>query len=314
MPRRIVPLLVALVSLGALVAAPAALAKKKGKAPKPTPVLTATGTASTSVDNQPAVATAVCPPGKVVVGGGFASPTVVAGGNVTDLNLIHESRRLTPTSWEVSAVREDTGGAGPTLTLTAFAYCRTNKLKQKASAKKKKKKKLNITETSATSPPAGSAATATANAVCPGKQKALSGGFSSSPQPVLSGTLAFPIFHANFRSAPNAWTAGLVNSGSTPRTVTSFVYCSSSAASTQTTQTAALGASAPGAIVSATATTPACPKSRSLIGGGFNDTPASGGGPIAILTDSKAAGRQWTHAAFNLGTSPGSITALGYCL
>jgi hypothetical protein len=301
--------LLALMALSALVCAPSAAAKKKK--PRAVPILDVTATASTSADNQPATATAVCPPGKIAVGGGFSSPETTTGGNVSDLNIVYESRRVSTTSWRVSAVREDASGAGPTLTLFAIVNCRTAKLQQKAS---KKKKKLKITEVAATGAAlAGSGAFGTANAVCPGKQKPIGGGFSSSPTPVLAGSLAFPFHYESFRSAANTWSSSMVNSGSTARTVTSYAYCSATA-TTQTTATATLPGTAAMAPGIGLATAPACPKKRGLLGEGFATTRPSGTTAQGVLTDLKGAARQAIFRAFNEGAVAGTVAAYGYCL
>jgi hypothetical protein len=73
------------------------------------------------------------------------------------LKLGYESRRASVTSWQVSAVREDAGGSGPSALVTAIVDCRSTKLTAKkatgtkaVAAKKKKAKKLRINTPAAT--------------------------------------------------------------------------------------------------------------------------------------------------------------------
>jgi hypothetical protein len=182
--------LLALAAAGALVLAPAADAKKK---PKATPVIVRTATDTTTGAGQLATATATCPKGTIALGGGLSAPALISGSSVNDIHLLYESRRSGPGSWIVSGIRVDNGGAGPALSLVASVQCRSPKLKPKKAAKKasssgskkKKKKKLSISEVTSTSPlvPTGTPATATAS--CPGKGRAISGGFSSSPLPTV---------------------------------------------------------------------------------------------------------------------------------
>lgn len=196
-----------------LLGAAAADAKKKKKKPASPPVTVVSATGSTSADNEPVTVTAACPSGLLAVGGGFDSPVLLSGGAPTDVNLVYESRRTGQRSWQVSAVRENSGGPGPSLPTIAYADCRSSKLSSKkpgkkaSAAKKKAKKKLRITELSGS---ATSAATpgsqVTANASCPTGTKALGGGFSSSPAPNLgSGSVSYPIFWASYRTSSSDW-------------------------------------------------------------------------------------------------------------
>jgi hypothetical protein len=309
---------IALVSLlaAALFAAAPAAAKKKAKSP---PLTTASATQTTSSDNQQLTVTAHCPSGLIAVGGGFLSPPVLDAGTPTDIALVYESRRAGDGAWQVSAVREDEGSTtGPDLPLTAIVDCRSAKLKAKKGAGKaaaaKKKKKLRVIEASAPAVAAGQdGAQASAIATCPGKTKALGGGFSSSPTPsALSPGSAFPYFWSNHRTSPTTWSAAISNVGSTARTVTSYVYCAAGLKIAETTASVSLPASGP-TVAAATATSPACPKGRALLGGGFNNTPATDGGAIALLTGSSPVGGTWQLGTLNLFNVPGAISTYAYC-
>lgn len=311
--------LLALVALGALLLAPAADAKKKK--PKKTPVIVRTATDSTTGHGQLATATASCPKGTIALGGGLSSPALISGSSVNDLHLLYESRRSGPGGWVVSGVRFDMDSAGPALNLTASVQCRSPKLKPKkaagkkavSSGSKKKQRKLSVSEVAATSPLVPNDTAATAIATCPGKGRAISGGFSSSPPPTVTPG-AFPIFLANRRSAANAWSASMSNNGPTQRSVTSYAYCASGATTSETIGSATLPASAPGNIVSASALTPACPKGRPLVAGGFDNGTIGPTTALPFLTESLSAGTSWRASDFNQSTFPGAIGATGYCL
>jgi hypothetical protein len=291
-----------------LVGAAPADAKKKPKSP---PLTAATTTHTTSSDNQQLTVTAHCPSALIAVGGGFLSPPVLDAGSPTDIALVYESRRAGDGAWQVSAVREDEGSAGPDLPLTAIVDCRSTKLRGN---KHGKKKKLRIIEASAPAvAPGQDGAQASAVATCPRKTKALGGGFSSSPTPsALSPGSAFPYFWSNHRTSPTTWGASISNVGSAARTVTSYVYCAAGLKVAEKTAGVPLPASGPN-VATATATSPSCPKGKALLGGGFNNTPATVGGAIALLTGSNPVNGSWQLGTLNLFNSPGTISTYAYC-
>lgn len=302
--------ILAAIAAVALLAAPlsASAKPKQSKKPKSPPVTVVRATGVTSSDGANVTVTASCPAKKIAVGGGFDSQARFTGVTLEDLHIVYESRRSSPRSWTASAVREDSAGAGPDLPLTTSVRCRTARR-----GGKKSKKKLAITEVPATATAPANAAQAAATAVCPGKQKALGGGFSSSPQPVLTGLNAFPFFWADQRTSPNSWQAAFTNSGPTPRTVTSYAYCAPGVKLAQVTGTATLPASGPG-IATALAASPKCRKGRALLGGGFSNTPVGPGGSIALLTSSQPSSGAWQVGAFNISSFAGSLGAQGICL
>lgn len=310
------------VALGAFLIAPAAEAKKKKV--KVAPIIVATGSATSTVDDQAIVATATCPKGKIAVGGGFSSERFPPSGALSDLNIIYESRRTSERSWNVLAVREDASSSGPALTVTASVYCRTPKLKPKGSAKavaaktkqKKKKKKLVITQASATSPALGAMnSVQTATAACPGNQKVLSGGFSSAPPPELGGSNSIPVIWQSYANAPHSWITSATQGGAVvPHTVTSYAYCARKANTTSVSGTAQLAGAAAGNFPSGSATTGPCPKARRLVGGGFNHPQvALPGGPVFYITESRATASRWTAGAVNALPPPIQLAAVGGC-
>jgi hypothetical protein len=313
-------IVVALLLLPLLLGVASADAKKKHKKPKSPPVTTVSASKSTSSDSEQVTVTATCPGGLIAVGGGFLNPAAFDMGSPTDLNIVFESRRASDTSWQVSAVREQTGDPGPELPLTAIVDCRSAKLtakkvsgKKADAAKKKKAKKLRITEVSAsaTAPPT-TGTQATASAACPPGSEALGGGFSSSPAPVLSNPLSYPIFWANFRASPSSWAASFTNAGTTAHTVISYAYCATGLKIAETSADVALAGSA-GTASTAIAATPPCPKGKAQLGGGFNNTPAANGSAIALLMGSSPVNGSWQVNAFNFSPVAGTLGSRAYC-
>jgi hypothetical protein len=83
----------------------------------------ATTTTGTNPSNGTALtATATCPAGKVVLGGG-ASLTPTSGANATRVTL--RSTIPTATGWQATAVVTANFTGGGTASLTAFAICAT---------------------------------------------------------------------------------------------------------------------------------------------------------------------------------------------
>jgi hypothetical protein len=317
--RGIVRIGVALLVVPLLLGVASADAKKKK--PKSPPVTAVSAARSTSGDNQQVTAEATCPSGLIAVGGGFQSPPVLDAGAPTDLNLVYESRRAGDNAWQVSGVREDEGSPGPDLPLTAIVDCRSTKLaakkpagKEATAAKKKKKKKLRIIEATASAVAAGEdAAQASAPATCPGKTKVLGGGFSSAPTPSsLSPGSAFPYVWSNYRTTPTTWFAALSNVGSVTRTLTTYAYCATGLKVAETTAAVPLPASGQ-TVASAAATSPPCPKGKALLGGGFNNTPATLNGGLVLLTGSNPANGSWQLGTLNLFNVPGTISTYAYC-
>lgn len=296
--------------------------KKKHKKPKSPPVTTVSATQTTSADNQQLTVTATCPSGLIAVGGGFESPPVLDAGAPTDLNLVYESRRAGESAWQVSAVREDSAGQGPNLPVTAVVDCRSTKLahkkpagKKAAAAKKKKKKKLKIIEASAPAVAAGAdEAQAQATATCPGKTKALGGGFSTSPTPVALDPEAFSYVWSNHRTSPTTWFAAISNVGKVQRTLTSYAYCAAGLKIAETTASVPIPATAMDAISSAAVTTPPCSKGKALLGGGFDNTPATKHTALALLTEFQPANGSWRLGTLNAQVvAPGAISTSAYC-
>jgi hypothetical protein len=297
-----------------------ATAKKKHKKPASPPVTVASVTGSTSPGNRQLTVTAACPKGKLAVGGGFDSPFVFSGGEPAAFNFVYESRPASQRSWQVSAVRADNGGTGPSAPTTAYADCRSATLSKKKPAKKAstaktKKGKLKISEVSGSATTAAATLSqATATAGCPSGTKALGGGFSWSPAPDLSGGGAggLAILWASYRGNPRNWASSITEASGVARTVTSYAYCAASLKVSETSATVPFPSG--GATFNSTsATSPSCPKGLVQLAGGFNSTPPSETTAAAIVTSSKPVGRAWQDSASSINGQPGSLTSYGYC-
>jgi hypothetical protein len=317
--KRLFRIVVGVLLLPLLLGVATADAKKKKKKPKSAPVTVVSATKSTSADGELATVAATCPAGKIAVGGGFTSPLLISETTLTDLYIVYESRRLGDNAWQVSAGREHSSGAAPSVPLTAIADCRSTtltpkKAKRASTAKKKKKRKLlRVTEVSATGVSAGNIQQSTASAVCPAGTQAIGGGFSSSPAPMLTGSNSFPVFFANYRSSPTTWFSGFTNSGSINHTATSYAYCAAGLKLKETSAAFTVPASSMAGIQSKTLPTPSCPKGLALLGGGFNSTPPMAGGPLPIWTRFGPAGPTWEVGMYNVSPVTDDLTSLAYC-
>ena len=314
--RRLGPA-VLLALLAAILISPVAEAKKK---PKPPAVSVRTATASTTAADQVASATATCPVRTIALGGGFALPFVQTPSSVSDIVLLYESRRSGPRSWTASGGRLDSGSPGPALELTAYVTCRApllaakTKPKKKAETAKQKKRRLTLTEVSSTSASVGENGQVATSASCTGGRRALSGGFSSAPLPMTAAGDAFPVINSSLRTAPGIWTASMTNVGEAPRSLTAYVYCASGATSSELAGASPLPETPSFAnLGKATGASPACPKRRRVVAGGFNG-PFSFIGARPFITGSVPQGAAWSTSAINLSPTAGAVTSIGYCL
>jgi hypothetical protein len=302
--------LTAVAALALIAAAPAGAAKgKKKKAAAP---VVRSATATTTQTGQLLSVPAACPNGTRATGGGFNVPP--DGTPTDDLQIVYESRRFGPTGWISSAVRVDGDGTNDAVPLTTYVHCRSPKLKNKPGVKKGKRKRLNLLEAASASAPTAQGIPVTASATCPGKHRAVGGGFSSSPVPDVAGPGGFPVHWQTMRTGAKTWSSSMTNSGSALRTITSFVYCADGVSASQVSGSAPIAGSMGPTIGSATAIAPACPGKRRLLGGGFNNSPAGLSAPVAQPTQSAAVTGQWRSGALNLSATPGTLSALGYCL
>src|SRR5262249_40858907 len=128
----------------------------------PASVKVGIATARTSGNRSTATATAKCPHGTKVAGGGFNAPS-----SADLVGLVYESVKVGHSSWRASVQLYDLGDAS-SLTLTTYVYCRA---------------RFPVTKTSSkTVPTTGRLQLGpTAAASCPKGESALAGGFHMPP-------------------------------------------------------------------------------------------------------------------------------------
>ena len=154
--------------LAGLAIGPSAASAAKRGHPHPAGAVVTRSTTIQLPPHQLLTATATCPPGTRAVGGGFSG----APGGI-EPTVVTESRRSGGKSWIASGLR-----ASPLTTatgsLTAIVRCRSG-------APKIGEVAASTTLPAATGP--GDHPRATTTATCPGKRRAISGGFSSEADP-----------------------------------------------------------------------------------------------------------------------------------
>ena len=195
--RRAAILAVASAAALALCAAPAPAAKKgAGK------LRTAAATASASGAFDVATATAVCPKGTKVLGGGYTTTIPAVGSHWLN---VHESQRSGGRGWRVSGAEYFAGSD----TLTAYAYRAPLNVKIKAR--------------SAQVPVPTTAGSGTVvQALCPKRTIALSGGFSTEPANASDSSLV----SRSVGASRTRWVVDVTRlSGAAGRTLSAHVYC-----------------------------------------------------------------------------------------
>jgi hypothetical protein len=146
-----------------------------------------------------ASATATCPGGRRLFGGGFQRTNFVTRGG----NYVTSSRAVSDRAWRVSGSAFGTFGGE----LTAIAYCRVSK-------------KPLVTEVSSSTTVPVDTYGATSTPSCPGPRVLVSGGFSTS-QPASS------LFADGYVNGAGGWTAGIFNAFGPQTELTAYAYCHS---------------------------------------------------------------------------------------
>lgn len=282
-PRAAIVGLVAALAL----APPAFAAKKKGGGGLK--ISTATAEAMASGAFQPVTATATCPKGTQVVGGGY---TTGVPQMATRWINVHESQRAGATAWRVSGV-EVFGGAN---TLTAYAYCQAKAPRIKARS-----------ATVAMPGVANSSGVVQAN--CPKGMKAIAGGFATAAATPTEMSLV----SRSIAAGGSRWVVDATQlSGSSTPALTAQVYC----AATGKVRTRFGQAAVVGPLGSQyTANTPVCAKGTAAPAGGFaTSTPIGGLGNAALVFEVRRAGRFWSAtAAPSSDTSSITLVSAAYC-
>jgi hypothetical protein len=304
MSRQGARILIAALAL-TLLAAPAAEAKRKKSKKPPGPVVTASSTVS--VPNTTAgVATATCPAGTRLTGGGFAASPLTTTGS----NFVADSHR-SGNGWTVRTIN---AAGGPIGSVTAEAYCR--------------KRAPALTESTATlSLPAGGFGvfpTGASSASC-ASGKAAAGGYTSTAAPTGGAAYSGPLVFSSSREGAAGWRVAAGNSANNPRSVTIHVYCAAKSLPQVFSPTVPTGVSG----TPIAADTPVCPKAkskkkgkkkkkRSAVSGGFFQSsvavtlsPNTSGG--AFVSESRRVGGIWHTAGISVGNQPGSLRSSANC-
>jgi hypothetical protein len=239
-------------------------------------------------------ATATCPGGTRAVGGGFSGSP---GG--IEPTVVTESRRSGGKSWIVSGLR-----ASPLTTatgsLTAIVRCRRGAPKISEVAE-------STSLPAATGP--GDHPRATATATCPGKRRAISGGFSSEADPKQA--LAVLPQQSQRTSKGRAWSFTASHNNPAPRQLTAYAYCARARIKAKTGSV-----SLSGDLTTKSADTPPCGAGLAPVAGGFLTSPATlaGGGDIVFVLASMPQGGGWRATGLHSGAkSTGKLQSFAYC-
>jgi hypothetical protein len=149
--------------------------------------------------------------------------------------------------------------------------------------------------------PPGSMTTAVAR--CPGKRKLFAGGFNLFNFTGTGGTYPTQAEAIDAKT----WTVSAASFGTKGGQIAAIAYCRKGPGSFSFTEAATT--IAPG--TAGTVTTPACPKKRPLVAGGFETTPHG-----ALMFGSSAINPNRTYGAegYNRSGAPATFEAYGYCL
>lgn len=280
--------------LAAMLAALPAAADAAKKKAKPGKLQTATATTSTTVDDQAVTATATCPKGTTVVGGGYVTGTDPPGGPLSDFHVVTESHRASKTAWIVGAYRLDGGGAGPSLPVTAEAYCRKNAGK--------------VSEVSATKAVPTSTSFVAPSVACPLGRALVGGGFKIVP----ANTTGLSFVQVESRPLGSVgWTSSGLGVVAGPNSLTAYAYCRKGSTKVATrTSSAAMPATA-GPVVKAT--TPKCPAKLFPFAGGYEGPSFYTGSALPAVIESRSSGGAWAIGMLNLSSNPGTFSLHGVC-
>jgi hypothetical protein len=213
--------------------------------------------------------------------------------------------------------------SGNPLGLSAYAQCRAAvKARKKRGrgkrsdgvAAKRRRKRFRVREAAASVPLLpGGLNSATTNAICPGRTKAVSGGFSLHPAPFAGGgPIDFALSFENRRTFAKGWTASATQLSPSQRTLTTYAYCVPGKTPKERSLTAFLSGTP---LSTAAVNTLPCPSRLRLAGGGFvAPVPSPDGGTGTFLT-SAPSGKGWRLLALQGGDGTGGpVSGYGYCL
>jgi hypothetical protein len=284
---------VAAVSMLAFAATAEAKSKHKKKLG---PVLTASATTSGAGNMANLTATATCPKGTRALGGGFLGtpPGVAADG------IVYESQKVGQNAWRASSVITDPGPVYESVVLDVFVQCRKGAPATQTATK--------VSTTSAVAS-VGQPAVAT----CPRpKQRALAGGFLSSPPGDPAGFLPTNVVVNSAASGPNAWQSQLFTV-TKAADLTGFAYCAKQKKAPVFTSAQSPALASNGSFAKADAT---CAGKLSPLAGGFTQPGAviSGTGSLFLVYESEPVRNKWRVSGIHLSTeTPASLVSSAYC-
>jgi hypothetical protein len=239
-------------------------------------------------------ATATCPGGTRAVGGGFSG----APGGI-EPTVVTASRRSGARSWIATGLR-----ASPLTTatgsLTAIVRCRSG-------APKISEVAASTSLPAATGP--GDHPRATITATCPGKRRAISGGFSSEADPKQALTVLPEDSHRVAKGRSWSFTASHNNPAS--RRLTAYAYCARARVGSKSGSV-----SLTGDLTTKSADSQPCGGGRSPISGGFVTSPATlaNGGDSVFVLASMPQGGGWRATGMHSGAkSTGNLQSFAYC-
>jgi hypothetical protein len=279
---------------GLLLASPAAVASAKKKSPRPAGPLVTRSSAISLPPHQLLTATATCPPGTRAVGGGF----IGAPGGI-EPTVVTESRRSGGRSWIATGLR-----ASPLTTasgsLTAIVRCRRG-------APKIREVAASTTLPAATAQ--GDHPRASITATCPGKRRAISGGFSSDADPKQA-LVVLPEDSQRVAKG-RGWSFAASHNNPAPRQITAYAYCARARVGTRTGSV-----SMSGDLTTKSADTRPCGGGLSPISGGFLTSAATlaNGGDTVFVLASMPQGGGWRTTGLHSGAkSTGKLQSFAYC-
>ena len=290
---------IAVLCCASLALVPSTALAKKHKKTALGPVFGVSATGNVGSGGSSSTATAMCPPGVRVIGGGFFTPPRSTDGEA----LVYESYRSSRQGWTSSAVPV---GGNP-ITVVSYGYCRrTNK-------------KIADVIAGGSVPPGG---VGSAAARCPAGTRLVAGGFQSSVAGSGGGAATPATSMATSRST---WTLVSVSGGTETSSITVHAYCMHRV--TAPVFVASQRHLTLPIFVSLTVQSPRCPVAkkpkrkgkrkpmRQLSAGGFSNAPTPSA-PLVRIFNSARTPPGWTVAAQNTSgpDAETTLTSQGICL
>jgi hypothetical protein len=230
--------------------------------------------------------TATCQANRRVISGGFDAEFESGAPLNPDL-LVTTSSRLSAREWTTEAANDGLAGD-----VTTYAYCRDQRLQR-------------VSET--VEFPSGSMGSVSVR--CPGDKKAISGGYSMTPEDFVGNTPVFRTSESR-RVGSKRWRVSTFNNGNDTGDVTVYAHCRRGPEPKVRQRVKDLD-DAGGTLI--TSLKPRCKRKHRVLAGGFA-SPEPGKGAAAIQTTRKRGARTWQIRARTGQTgAPVTVTAYAYC-